>query len=167
MEQVLSNSSDILAAKLTDSKNQNPYRIFYLRWYGLLGAFLLIAVSNLTGINLTRIRERSVEMGIRKAFGAGRMVLILQLLTENVIVCTLGGILGVLLGYATVQYFNTQFFVENFDNVIQWMNVTFTLKLACIAALIVIVFGALSSAIPVYHLVKSPIISDLKEDITY
>lgn len=167
MEQVLTDGSDILTSKLTGSSEKNPYRNFYLRWYGLLGAFLLIAISNLTGVNLTRIRERSVEMGIRKAFGAGRIVLIAQLITENFIVCALGGILGVFSGYATVQYFNTQLFVANYQTVIQWMNVTFSLKLAGIAMLIVIVFGLLSSAIPVYRLVKSSIISDLKEDITH
>ena len=167
MEQVLTDGSDILTSKIASWSVQNPYRTLYLHWFGLLGAFLLIAVSNLTGVNLTRIRERSVEMGIRKAFGAGRTVLIAQLLTENLIVCTLGGILGVVLGYETVQYFNTQLFVANYGTAIQWMNVTFSLKLACIAALIVVVFGLLSSAIPVYRLVKSSIISDLKEDITH
>ena len=167
MEQVLTDGSDILTSKLANSQSENPYRTFYIQWFGLLGAFLLIAISNLTGVNLTRIRERSVEMGIRKAFGAGRMVLIVQLLTENFIVCTLGGILGVVSGYATVQYFNTQLFVANYEKVIQWMEVAFTLKLAGIAMLLIIAFGFLSSAIPVYHLVKSPIISDLKEEITH
>ena len=164
MEQVLTDGSDILTSKLANQTGQNPYHVFYLQWFGLLGAFLFVAISNLTGVNLTRIRERSVEMGIRKAFGAGRMVLIVQLLTENFIVCVLGGILGVLSGYATVQYFSTQLFVANYETVIQRMDVTFSLKLVWIAMLIVIVFGLLSSAIPVYRLVKSPIISDLKKE---
>ena len=163
MEQILTDKSDILTSKLAESSNQNPYRNFYLRWFGLLGAFLLITIGNLTGVNLTRIRERSVEMGIRKAFGAGRMVLIIQLLTENFIVCVLGGILGVFTGYATVQYFNTQLFVAGYESMIQWMEVAFTLKLAWIAMLIIIVFGLLSSIMPIYQLVKSPIIHDLKE----
>ena len=161
MEQVLTDGSDILTSKTSDV--QNPYRPFYLRWFGLLGAFLLITISNLTGVNLTRVRERSVEMGIRKAFGAGGMALIVQLLTENFIVCALGGIVGVILGYATVQYFNTQLFVAGYASAIQWMEVAFNLKLAGITILIITVFGLLSSAMPVYHLVKSPIISDLKE----
>ncbi len=164
MEQVLTDESDILTSKIDDSTTQSPYRSFYLRWFGLLGAFLLIATSNLTGVNLTRIRERSVEMGIRKAFGAGRIVLIAQLLAENFIVCILGGILGTFMGYGIVQYFNTQIFVANYETIIQWMEVTFTPGLVGIAILIVIVFGLLSSAIPVYHLVKSPVISDLKEE---
>ncbi len=164
MEQVLTDSSDILTSKLDDSANHSPYRSFYLRWFGLLGAFLLIAISNLTGVNLTRIRERSIEMGIRKAFGAGRIILVVQLLIENFIVCVLGGILGIFLGYGAVQYFNTQLFATNFESVIQWMNVAFSLKLVWIATLIVIIFGLLSSAIPIYHLVKSPVISDLKKE---
>ena len=47
-------------------------------------AFMLLPAINLVNINLSRINERSVEIGVRKAFGASGPDLVLQFVVENV-----------------------------------------------------------------------------------
>lgn len=54
-------------------------------------AFLFLPTINLVSINLSRILERSAEIGVRKAFGASSMDLAGQFVIENVVVCVLGG----------------------------------------------------------------------------
>lgn len=57
---------------------------------------------NLTGFSLSRMRKRMSEIGIRKAFGAKRHVILFQVLYENMLTSLIGGLLGLILSYPMV-----------------------------------------------------------------
>jgi len=66
---------------------------------GIVAISLLVGGIGIMNIMLVSVTERTKEIGINKALGATRSFIMMQFLTEAIILCIIGGIIGILLGW--------------------------------------------------------------------
>lgn len=69
---------------------------------GIAGISLLVGGIGIMNIMLVSVTERTREIGISKALGAKKRDILLQFLVESAVLSSLGGLVGLLLGYALV-----------------------------------------------------------------
>lgn len=104
----------------------------------LTGLALFVGGIGVMNIMFVSVKERTKEIGIRKAVGAKSWEILLQFLMEAIVICLVGGFIGVLLSIGVTQLIN-QFFVAYMD----WTTV---LNAILICAFIGILFGYLPSS---------------------
>jgi len=116
---------------------------------------MLLPTLNLININITRIMERSSEIGVRKAFGASARTLVYQFLVENIILTLLGGLVGVILSFVVIQVLNNAALIANFE-----LSLNFTVL--CYGLLACLVFGLLSGVYPAWRMSRLNVVNALK-----
>lgn len=104
---------------------------------------LLGAAIGLMNIMLVSVTERTREIGIRKALGATSKNILIQFLTEAVIICQIGGILGIILG---VMIGNIVSFLFGSPFLFPWLWITVALITCTAVGLLSGLYPALRAA---------------------
>ena len=87
------NQQDILATQ------QQTTQIFTMLLASIAAVSLLVGGIGIMNIMLVSVTERTREIGVRKALGATRVNIMLQFLIEALVLCLVGGMLGIVLGW--------------------------------------------------------------------
>lgn len=122
---------------------------------------LLIPAINLTGIVQSSVQRRRSEMGLRKAFGARKSTLMNQVLFENLVITSIGGIIGLGLSFIFI-YLSRSFMLS------EGMTLTAEMLFKPGLFLAVLVFAFLlnlfSAGLPALSITRQQIAESLKDN---
>lgn len=104
---------------------------------------LLGAVTGLVNIMLVSVNERTVEIGVRKALGAKRRSILIQFLAEAILICQVGGALGIVFG---ILNGNSLTFFMGGNFVIPWLWITIAVVLCFVVGIIAGVYPAIKAS---------------------
>jgi len=108
----------------------------------ITGLSLFVGAIGITNIMFVSVKERTKEIGIRKAIGAKRRTILFQFLLESSIICLLGGLIGLLLagGFSLILS--------------QFLPVSFQIDAAILAIVISLITGIIAGIVPSYQAAK-------------
>jgi len=129
----------------------------------ILAILLIIPAVNLSSFSISIIKKRTEEIGIRKAFGAKRYVILTQVLYENLVTSLIGGIIGLILSYIVVICLKQWLLgVEESAAVPLRTLVSLPIFLGVFTACILL--NLLSSGIPAYKASRAKIVNSLNRN---
>ena len=105
------------------------------------GLSLFVGAIGIMNITFVSVKERTKEIGTRKALGARRVTILLQFLIEAVSICVLGGIVG--LGLTYLMFAAVRSGMPSFP-------IEFSPALVVVSMLVSVVTGVLSGVVPAW-----------------
>jgi putative ABC transport system permease protein len=118
-------------------------------WFVSLGTIVagIVGVSN---IMLIAVKERTREIGVRKALGATPASIVAMVVSESIVLTAVAGAIGIMAGVGAVELIDWALVAFGLDD--GWFSrprVSF--DVAVIAASVLIASGALAGVIPARH----------------
>ena len=87
----------------------------------IIGSFsILVGGFGISNIMFVSVKERTKEIGIQKSLGSKNQFILTQFLSEAVVLCIIGGIIGILLSFFLIQLISS---IIPFDVYISFKNI--------------------------------------------
>ena len=126
----------------------------------LVGLILAIACANVASLLLARTSSRRREIAIRLSVGAGRPRVVRQLLTESVLLASMGGVLGILFAIWGIRFL-TLLLANGRTNFT--LHATLNWHVLAVAAALCLLTGVLFGLAPALESTRVDVISAMKE----
>ncbi len=124
-------------------QQQKTKQIFNIVLIIIAGISLLIGGIGIMNIMLASVLERTKEIGIMRAIGATEEDVILQFLSESVLISVGGGIVGIILGVIGAYIIE---FVSGIETVLTFKSIIISFLIAVIVGLVFGIFPAKAAA---------------------
>lgn len=134
----------------------NLYIRLFFWWVGI--CTIIAGVVGVSNIMMIIVKERTKEIGIRKALGASPISIIIMILHESIFITTISGFIGLLTGLALLELIGPHAQSEYFVN----PQVDFTVAMSTL--IVLVVAGALAGFIPAYRAAKIRPIVALRDE---
>jgi putative ABC transport system permease protein len=121
---------------------------------------LLAGIIGVSNIMMVTVRERTQEIGIRRAIGAKPSSIMIQIISESFTITAIAGFLGISFGVLVLQIFDLGLSSDGGQTTVFQINF-FT---AVAAALIIIILGTLAGLGPAFRAMKIKPIEALAEE---
>jgi putative ABC transport system permease protein len=109
----------------------------------IAGISLVVGGIGIMNIMLITVTERTREIGIRKALGAKRRDILAQFLIESIIICMIGGGIGILLGIAITLLVSV---VQAWQYLLPWSSIGIGLAVSITIGLFFGIYPALKAS---------------------
>ena len=147
---------------LLDAFTPRPLRGTLLTMLGFCAGVLLIACVNVMNMQFARATLRAKELAIRSSLGATRIRLIRQMLTESLLVASLGTALGIGLAYLSVGWLSAT--VRNLDNAPpSWITFDIDVPVLTFTVIAMLVAAVASGLLPAWMSSRANVVGVLKE----
>lgn len=132
--------------------------------YTMLGAVfgvMIIACVNVTNLQLARAADRTREIAVRVAIGAGRWRIVRQILIEGLVLSAVGAGLGILLAWGATDLFSRA--IVDTDPPF-WIDVRLDPVVLLFVSAITITAALVSSLLPGWRLARTDVNAALKDE---
>jgi predicted permease len=125
-------------------------------------SLLLIACANLAGLLLARGVTRRREIAVRLAIGARRSRVVRQLLTESLLLASLGGVAGLGISFGAKQLLS-RFYATDSEGFHHLYDLSFDWRVLVYSLTLALVTGTLFGLVPSLRASQQDLVSELKE----
>ncbi|MCH5226004.1 MAG: ABC transporter permease [Muribaculaceae bacterium] len=140
-------------------RNKAAFNILNLSVW-IIGIFTLLSgIVGVSNIMFVSVKERTHEIGIRRAIGAKPRSILLQIVAESVVITTLFGYIGVVLGMVVTQFIAAVTAGSDFLE-----NPTVSLQIALEVTIVLIIAGALAGLAPALKATKVKPVEALRDE---
>lgn len=134
----------------------------YAVW--IIGIFTMLSgIVGVSNIMFVSVRERTHEIGIRRAIGAKRRNILTQIILESVSITTIFGYLGIVMGMIVMQIIG-HFFGSGAGGRSPLGNPTVDLSIALKVTIVLIIAGALAGLFPALKATKVKPVEALRDE---
>ena len=134
--------------------------ISFLVWFVGIGS-ILAGVIGVGNIMLIIVKERTKEIGVRKAMGATPGSIISMILQESIFITTIAGYLGLMVSTGIIVLMNMALGEEGLEF---YANPEVDIEIGIIALIILIIAGALTGLIPAFQAANINPVDALKDE---